>query len=173
MVTLCAGLLFAGHETTVARIDFGTLLLLTNPDQRQALQRDPSLAASAVEEILRLAAPSGGAIPRYANADIEIGGVTIRSGDLTLIGIDSANRDDRVFAEPERFDITRGQTNHVAFGHGNHFCLGAGLARVELQAVFGTLFQRLPTLELAVPVSQLRLRSHVLTGGLTELPVTW
>jgi pentalenolactone synthase len=173
IIRLSIGLLFAGHETTVARIDFGTLLLLSNPDQRQALQRDPELADGAVEEILRVAAPSHGALPRYARADIEIGDVAIRAGDLVVLGMQAANRDPAAFPDPDRFDIQRGENGHVAFGFGHHFCIGASLARVELQTVFGTLFRRFPGLRLAVPIDQLRLRSDLLTGGLTALPVVW
>ena len=173
MVTMAAGLLFAGHETTVARIDLGVLLLLTHPDQRELLQRDPSLAPRAVEEILRVSTTTIGVAPRYALADIEIGAVTIRTGDLVLLALDAANRDDRAFAKPDRFDITRERNPHVSFGHGLRFCLGAPLARVELQTVFATLFRRLPTLQLAVPPARVRERSHLLTGGVEELPVTW
>jgi pentalenolactone synthase len=173
MVQLAAGLLFAGHETTVTRIDTGTLLLLVHEDQRALLQADPSLAAGAVEEIMRASATNIGALPRYALADVEIGGVTIRAGEMVLVGLDAANRDDRVFADPDRFDITRERNPHVSFGHGYRFCLGAPLARIELQSVFGTLFQRFPTLRLAVPLEEIRMKSHLLTGGLEALPVTW
>jgi pentalenolactone synthase len=180
VVRLAAGLLFAGHETTVAAIDRGVLLLLTNPDEREALQRDPSLIPRAVEEILRLPRPQSaaqndglGGLPRYATAELEIDGVTIQAGDLVLFALRKANLDDRVFPAPETFDVTREENPHLTFGHGPHYCIGAPLARIELQTVFGTLFQRFPTLRLAVPVEDLRPRSHLLTGGLTELPVTW
>jgi cytochrome P450 len=170
---LAAMLLFAGHETTVTRIDYGTLLLLTHPDQRAALHRDPELVAAAVEEILRVAAPTSGGVPRYAHEDIDIGGVTIRTGDAVLLSGVVANRDPATFADPDRFDITRTPNPHLSFGHGPRFCIGAGLARLELHAVFTALPQRLPTLELAVPLDQLQLRGDLITGGLTALPVTW
>lgn len=170
---LAAMLLFAGHETTVTRIDYGTLLLLTHPDQRAALHRDPELVAGAVEEILRVAAPTSGGMPRYAHEDIDIGGVTIRTGDAVLLSGVVANRDPAAFADPDRFDITRTPNPHLSFGHGPRFCIGAGLARLELHAVFTALPQRLPTLELAVPLDQLQLRGDLITGGLTALPVTW
>jgi cytochrome P450 len=173
VVVLSAGLLFAGHETTVARIDLGALLLLTHPDQRDLLVRDPSLAPRAVEEILRVSTTTMGVAPRYALADIEIAGVTIRTGDLVLLGLDVANRDDRAFPDPDVFDITRERNPHVSFGYGFRFCLGAPLARIELQTVFARLFQRFPTLRLAVPPDEIRERSHLLTGGLDALPVAW
>jgi pentalenolactone synthase len=87
--------------------------------------------------------------------------------------MDAANRDHSVFDEPDRFDIRRTQNQHVSFGHGGRFCLGAGLARVELQTVFGTLFERFPTLRLEVPIEELRLRPHTPLGGLEKLPVAW
>jgi cytochrome P450 len=173
-VELAAGLLFAGHETTVSLIDYGTVLLFTHPDQLDALRRDPGLAARAVEEMLRVAAPSDHGLVRYAHADIEVGEVTIKAGDAVVLATAAANRDETIFPDPDRFDISREPTDvHVGFGYGSHFCLGASLARVELQTVFGTLFQRFPTLQLAVPADQLRPPVDRLTGGFEELPVTW
>lgn len=187
---LAAGLLFAGHETTVAAIDKGIVLLLTNDTQREALRRDTSLVPSVVEEILRLPlslpespepGPTSetltigrsGGLPRYANADIEIAGVTIRAGDMVLLDLQDANLDPQRFPEPEVFDPARSENQHLTFGYGSYYCIGAPLARIELQVLFGTLFQRFPNLRLAAPVEQLRLRSHLLTGGLTALPVIW
>jgi pentalenolactone synthase len=170
---LAAMLLFAGHETTVVRIDVGTLLLLTNPDQRQAFLRAPELVTSAVEEILRASDSGSGGLPRYARADIEMGGVTIRAGEAVLLSLGAANHDERAFADPDRFDIGRASNAHLTFGYGPRFCIGAPLARMELQAVFARLLPRLPTLRLAMPFEHLRVRSDLLTGGLAELPVTW
>ena len=173
IVQLSVALLMAGHETTVARLDFGFLMLLTHREQRDLMQRDPPLVASAVEEILRMTVPGLGLIPRYASADIEIGDVTIPAGDLVLLCHSAANRDPRAFADADRFDITRKVNPHVAFGHGPRICVGAGLARVELQCAIGSLFQRFPSVELDVDPGELRLRSHVFTGGLVSLPVRW
>lgn len=170
---LGAVLLFAGHETTVVRIDVGTLLLLSNPDQRVALRRDPSLITSAVEEILRASTTGGGGLPRYPRADIDVGGVTLRAGQAVLLDIGAANHDERTFRDPGSFDVARQPNAHLAFGHGPRFCIGAPLARLELQAVFQRLVARFPTLRLAVPIEQLRARRDLLTGGLAELPVTW
>jgi pentalenolactone synthase len=165
--------LFAGHETTVARIDIGALLLAAHPEQAEALRRDPGLAPRAVEEILRVAAPAGVGIPRYASADVGIAGVTIRRGDAVLLTASAANRDPDVFPDPESFRIDREPRQHLAFGHGPHFCIGAGLARVELQEVFTALPARFPRLRPTVPVAELQVRDDLLTGGLVELPVTW
>ncbi|HEX4817053.1 MAG TPA: cytochrome P450 [Nonomuraea sp.] len=171
---LAAGLLFAGHETTVTRIDFGVLLLLANPGQLDLLKADPGLAPAAVEEILRMSTPSLHGIPRYAHADLEFGGVTIRRGEAVVITLGAANRDERVYPDPDVFDLRRPQIDpHLAFGYGPRFCVGASLARVELVAVFSRLFQRFPTLRLAVPRSELRRNEGRITEGLAGLPVVW
>jgi len=170
---LAAVLLFAGHETTVVRIDVGTLLLLRNPDQRDALLNDASLLSTAVEEILRLSDTGGSGVPRYAREDVEVAGVRIRAGDAVIFNLGAANHDERVFADPGRFDVTRHPNPHLTFGYGPRFCIGAPLARVELQTVVARLVGRLPTLRLAVPMERLAVRADLLTGGLTQLPVTW
>lgn len=170
---LGAGLLFAGHETTVVRIDIGTLLFLMHQDQRQALLDNPELITTAVEEILRLSSTGSTAIPRYAREALEVGGVAIEPGEAVLLSGGAANRDERVFGEPDHFTIERQPNPHLTFGYGSHFCIGAPLARIELQAVFARLLSRFPTLRLAVPPEAIRFRTHVLTGGLCELPVTW
>lgn len=169
---LSMALLFAGHETTVVQLGMGALRLLANPDQWQALRADPDLVPAAVEEILR-AHNGGGGIPRYARTDLEIDGVAVRAGDLVLLDTGAANHDDTVFTDPDRFDITRNAAAHLTFGHGARYCIGAPLARIELRAVFAQLVPRFPTMRLAVPVADLRTHRDTLTGGLTELPVTW
>jgi pentalenolactone synthase len=177
---LSAGLLFAGHETTVTAIDRGVTLLLTHPDQREALSAVPGAAGRAVEEILRSPIPfrsarrdSFGWLPRYATADLEFGGMTIRAGELVVLDLQAANVDDDRFPAPDRFDVGRGANPHLAFGYGYRFCVGAPLARIELETLFGTLFTRIPTLRLAVDPAELTPREELLTGGLVELPVTW
>jgi pentalenolactone synthase len=174
VATMAGGLLFAGHETTVNQIDYGVLLLLTNPGQLAALKRDPELTSAAVEEIMRMAAPSEHGLIRYAHEDVEIDGVTIRAGQLVMLATVVANRDERVYADPDRFDLTRAAPEpHLGFGYAMRYCLGASLARVELRAVFGSLFRRFPALRLAVPVERLEPRRDQLTGGITGLPVAW
>lgn len=179
---LGAGLLFAGHETTVAAIDTGVVQLVTHPAQRDALRADPALVSSAVEEILRSALPIPGTIgsrdrghglPRWTNAGIEVDGVTIPAGDLVLLGLQQANEDSCLVGGRPDFDIARWPNPHLTFGHGSHFCIGAPLARLELHVLFGMLLDRFPGLALAVPVDQLQPRSDVLTGGLATLPVRW
>jgi len=169
-----ASLLFAGHETTVARIDLGTVLLLRHPEQAAALAEGPDAVAVAVEEILRMTGSSAvGGIPRYARTDIRVGGVTITAGEAVLLSTVAADRDGRAHPDPETVDMHRDPNPHLVFGHGPYYCLGATLARIELQEVFSRLVRRLPGLRLAVPYEQLRLRQGLLTGGLEELPVTW
>jgi cytochrome P450 len=170
---LSMALLFAGHETTVVQIGLGALMLLANPDQWQALFDDPSLIPNAVEEMLRAPGKSSGGIPRYARTDLEIDGAAIREGDLVLLDTGAANHDPAVFADPDRVDVTRQAAAHLSFGHGMRYCIGAPLARIELQTVFARLVPRFPTLRLAVGVDELTMRRDVLTGGLAELPVTW
>ncbi len=170
---LGSGLLFAGHETTVGRIDVGTLLLLDRDGEWAALAADPSRADAAVEEILRLAVPgNAGGIPRYAHAEIAVGDVVIRTGDAVLLAPAAANRDPKTFPDPERFDAERAG-GHLAFGYGPYFCVGASLARVELTEVFRALPARFPSLTLAVDRSEIEIRGNVLTGGIRALPVTW
>lgn len=181
MTGLAAGLLFAGHETTVTAIDRGTVLLLTHPAERARLLRDPDLVARAVEEVLRYRdgtlhgqLSDEGRLSRFASADIEVGDVTIRAGDLVVFGLQSANDDPRIFPNPGTFDIERQNgASHVTFGFGPHFCLGAPLARLELRTVFETVFRRFPAMHLAVPAEELQTRTDVLTGGLVALPVAW
>ena len=168
-------LLIAGHETSANMIALGTLALLRHPDQLAELRDsdDPKLIAGAVEELLRyLSIPHAGR-RRVALTDIEIGGVTIRAGDGVILANDLGNRDAAVFPEPDRLDVHRDARRHVAFGFGVHQCLGQPLARVELQVVYGTLYRRIPTLQLAVPFDQIAFKHDGLVNGVYELPVTW
>jgi cytochrome P450 len=171
--TMVAGLLFAGHHATVSFLDLGIVLLLCNPDQVDDLRRDPSLAAGVAEEVLRCAAPGMGVTPRYASRDIRLGDVTISAGDAVLLAFAAANHDANVFPEPDRFSARRCPNPHVAFGYGRHFCIGASLARLELQVGFATLYRRLPTLRLAVPADELRFGRAFMNSGLVTLPASW
>lgn len=170
---LVAGLLYAGYETTVERLGFGALHLLANPDQAALLRKDASLMSAAVEEVLRVAAPSRPPRIAYARADLEVGGVHIKSGDLVMLAIQAANHDPRVFDEPSRFDVTRAPNPHLSFGYGGHFCLGASMARIELEAVFSALVRQEPRMRLAVPVEDMLQHENPSTGGLSALPITW
>ncbi|TDD17965.1 cytochrome P450 [Nonomuraea diastatica] len=166
-------LLFAGHETTVTAIGRGVLWLLATPGQWPALVADPARIDGAVEEILRAPGLGGGGIPRYARTDLEIAGVHVRAGDLVLLDTGAANHDAAVFDDPERFDLGRPAVPHLSFGHGARYCVGAPLARIELQVVFSQLAARFPTLELGCAVGELAFDTRTLAGGLTALPVVW
>ncbi len=174
LARLGAGLLFAGHETTAGRIDLGVLMLLSDLTRRDAFVADPAGQVQAtVEEILRMSSPGGIGLPRYAHADVEIGGVMIARGDAVLLTVGPENRDEDVFSNPDEFDPTRKPNPHIAFGHGGFFCIGASLARTELRVVFTSLFTRFPGLRLAVGVDELDVRSHRVTGGVDQVPVLW
>ncbi|GAA5187597.1 cytochrome P450 [Rugosimonospora acidiphila] len=171
---LAAGLLFAGHETTSTRIDYGVLLLLGDPSRRDRFVADPDGQVQAtVEEILRISAPGGLGLLRYAHEDVEVGGVTIARGDAVIISSNAANRDGTVFADPDEFDPDRKPNTHLAFGHGAHVCIGANLARTELRTVFPALFRRFPGLRLAVDPAEIEVRHNRLSGALDEVPVLW
>ncbi len=138
----------AGNETTRTVTTNGMLDLIRHPDQRQKLLDDPSLLNSAVEEILRHE-PAVHSFRRTAMADTEIRGVRIAEGDKLIMWYPSVNRDEEVFDRPAEFDIARSPNDHLSFGVGEHFCLGANLARMELRKIFGGLLSRLPDIELA------------------------
>jgi cytochrome P450 len=164
-------LLVAGHETTVNLIATGTLALLRHPSEFSRLRSDPSLLPGAVEELLRYANPLNHATDRYAPEPLEVGGVTIPAGEPVLVVTSSANRDPARFPDPDRLDLGRDASGHVAFGHGIHYCVGAPLARLEGEIAFGALLARFPGLTLAVDPAALRWRPSSLIHGLETLPV--
>lgn len=171
---LSAGLLFAGHESTSNRIALGVLFLLSDSTRRDRFVADPDgQVEPTVEEILRMSAAITTGLLRYAHEDVEFHGVRIARGDAVLVSVDAANRDGSVFDAPDEFDPTRKPNVHVAFGYGGHVCLGANLARIELRTVFPSLFRRFPELRLAVDVTDIRVRSSRLGGGVESVPVVW
>jgi cytochrome P450 len=165
-------LLGAGHETTGNMTAIGLLTLLDNPDQLEALRADPSLVGTAVDELLRYLSIIETA-NRTALEDIDFGGQTIKKGDGIIFALASANRDESVFTDPDRLDISRQARDHAAFGAGIHFCTGAPLARLELEIAFNILLARVPTLRLAVPVEEIPFKHGMAAYGVHELPVTW
>jgi cytochrome P450 len=173
LVSTALLLLVAGHETTASMTSLSVITLLEHPDQHAALRADPGLIPGAVEELLRYLAIADIAGGRVATADIEIDGQLIRAGEGVIITNSIANRDADVFSDPDTFDVTRSARHHIAFGYGVHQCLGQNLARLELDVILTALFDRIPTLRLAVPVDQLELRPGTTIQGVNELPVTW
>jgi cholest-4-en-3-one 26-monooxygenase len=161
-------LMNAGSETTRNLITGGTLALFDHPDEHARLRADPTLVPSAVEEMLRYVTPVMH-FRRTAREDTTLGGQAVRQGDKVVVWYVSANRDESRFADPDRFDVARSPNEHVAFGAGGpHFCLGAGLARLEARVLFEELLHRFPDLRAAGPVR--RLRSNFI-NGIKALPV--
>ncbi|MYT30702.1 MULTISPECIES: cytochrome P450 [unclassified Streptomyces] len=165
-------LLLAGHETTANMLALGTFALLEHPEQLAELRADPELLPDAVEELLRYLSV-GDIFYRYATEDLELGGETITEGSTVVVSLLAANRDPRRFENPDTLDLHRRARGHLSFGHGIHQCLGQQLARIEMRAGFGGLLRRFPTLELAVPAHEVRLRTDMNIYGVHELPVTW
>ncbi len=159
-------LVIAGNETTRNTISGGLLALIEHPAERRLLLDDPRLIPTAVEEMLRWVSPVVH-FRRTATADTEIRGQRIREGDKVVMWYPAANCDEDVFADPDRFDVRRKPNDHLAFGEGQHFCLGAWLARLELRVVFEEVLL-MPDVELAGRTA--RIRSYFLSG-LTTMPV--
>jgi cytochrome P450 len=161
----------AGFDTTVNLIASGTLALLMHPGELARLRQDPSLLPAAVEELLRFTSPVNHVTARTATQDVPVGDVVIPAGEQVLIATSSANRDPAQFPDPDRLDLGRDTSGHVAFGYGIHYCLGAPLARMEAEVALGALLARFPELSLAVPREELRWRRVSLMNGLESLPV--
>ncbi|MGH3010065.1 MAG: cytochrome P450 family protein [Gaiellaceae bacterium] len=171
--SMVALLIVAGHETTVSLIGNATLALLTHPEQRAALERDPALLPRAVEELIRYDGPVERTLTRWASVDVELGGETIRRGEAVIVILGAADRDPERFDAPDELEVTAERPRHLGFGRGSHFCLGAPLARLEAEIALGTLFRRLPGLRLATPETELRWRPVPLFRSLSALPVAW
>ncbi len=166
-------LMVAGHDTTANLIGNGIVALLQNPDQLATLRGDPTRISAMLEELLRFDGPAQHATFRYATEPVELGGVTIPAGAQVVVSLAAANRDPNRYDNPDTFDIERPNVQHLAFGHGIHFCLGAALARTEGQLAIGSLLQRFPQLRLAVPVEELHWGhgDGLVLRGLTTLPI--
>jgi cytochrome P450 len=165
-------LLLAGHETTANMLGLGTFALLEHPGQLAELRADPDLLPGAVEELMRYLSVVD-VLYRYATEDIELGGETIAQGSTVVVSLLAANRDPQRFDDPDTLDIHRKARGHLSFGHGIHQCLGQQLARIEMRAGFAGLLRRFPTLRLAVPAGEVRVKSDMNIYGVHELPVTW
>ncbi len=173
LVNLCRLLMNGGHETTANMISLSTMALLHHPDQLELLKSDPALIGPAIEELVRYITIGDLAIPRVALEDIEIGGVTIKKGEGVLCLSLTANRDPSVFEHPDDLILASGTRHHLGFGHGAHYCIGADLARVELEIAIPKIFQRFPNLRLAVPMEDIKTKEGSVVYGVWSLPVTW
>jgi hypothetical protein len=145
--------------------------LLTHPGEKTRLRQDPSLLPAAVEELLRFTNPVNHANDRFTIEDVPVGDVVIPAGEWVLPATSSANRDPARFPHPDRLDLDRDTSGHLAFGHGVHYCLGAPLARMEAEVALGALLARFPRISPAVPPEDLRRRPVSLMNGLESLPV--
>jgi cytochrome P450 len=171
LVDLCVGILVAGHETTASQIPNFVLTLLDHPDQLARLRADAALLAGAVEELMRFVPLGAGAgFPRYATEDMRVGDVLVRAGEPVIVAIGAANRDALRFDDADELRVDRPATPHLGFGHGVHHCLGAALARMELQEALRVLLTRLPGLHLAGDVEW---KSEMLVRGAVTMPVGW
>jgi cytochrome P450 len=162
-------LVVAGNETTRNATSGGLLALIERPDQFRRLKSDPNLIKSAVEEIVRWTSPVI-QFARTASSDAVVHGQKIRAGESVCLFYPSANRDEEVFDEPFKFDIGRNPNPHLAFGIGEHFCLGSNLARLELAVIFRELAKRLEFAELVGPVERLR---SSFVGGIKHMPIRY
>ncbi len=171
LVDLCVGILVAGHETTASQIPNFVLTLFDHPDQLARLRAEPTLVTGAVEELMRFVPLGAGAgFPRYATEDMRVGDVLVRAGEPVIVAIGAANRDALRFDDAEVLRVDRAATQHLGFGHGVHHCLGAALARMELQEALRALLGKLPGLRLAGDV---RWKSEMLVRGPVTMPVGW
>jgi cytochrome P450 len=173
LLAIVFALLVAGYETSSNLICNGTLALLEHPAQLAKLRRQPALIGSALEEMMRYDSPSTSVVWRFPTEDVEVAGMAIPSGDPVLPLISAANRDPAAFADPDGFDIARTDLDHVSFGYGPHFCVGAALGRMEASIALPALLARFPSLALGAPRDELRFRSAFMTRGLLRLPVQW
>ncbi|MFC5723822.1 cytochrome P450 [Streptomyces gamaensis] len=175
MVTLVLTVVLAGHETTAHLIANGTAALLTHPDQLRLLKSDPALLPRAVHELMRWCGPVQMTQLRFATEDVELAGTRIREGDTVMLILVSANHDPRHYTDPARLDLTRHPAghaeNHVGFGHGMHYCLGATLARQEGEVAFGKLLAHYPDVSLAVRPEELRRVPRPGNWRLASLPL--
>ncbi len=174
LITMGIALLATGHHTTANQLANYLYTLLSNRQYWQQLVDDPELVPQAIEELLRFTPLSPASDnTRIALEDVELAGTTIKAGEAVLIFPAVGNRDEAVFERPDELDFQRKPNPHIAFGHGIHHCLGAPLARLELQVALGALVRRIPTLELAVPAEEVPWKTDHVVRGVSALPVRW
>jgi cytochrome P450 len=174
LVSLALALLVAGYETTASQLTKFVLALFRHPDQLALLRAHPELVPNAIEELMRLVTLSSGTgLAQVATEDVEMSGVTIHAGEAVMASPGAANRDPTVFADPNSLDVTRENIVHFGFGHGAHFCIGAHLARLEMQVALTSLLTRFPDLRLAVPDDEVEWKDGSAVWGLVHLPVTF
>lgn len=166
-------LIVAGHETTVSLIGDTVLALLQHPETLQEIKGNPQVIPSAIEEFLRYDSPVERTLTRFVSQELEFAGQQFQRGDLVIVILGSANRDEAQFPSSAELDIHRKQNAHIAFGKGSHYCLGAPLARLEGEIAVRVLFERIPDLELDISPEELDWRDVPLFHSLVRLPVKW
>ncbi|MEV4234174.1 cytochrome P450 [Nocardia sp. NPDC050408] len=171
LISMVFLILVAGHETTVNLIGNTVLTLLSDPARYRALHGNTEAVPALIEEMLRYDGPVNVATLRYTTEPVTLGGIEIPSGEMVLVALGSANHDERHFADAAEFDPQRSTSGHLAFGHGIHYCLGAGLARLEARIAITRLVEQYPDLRLAAEGGELRWRESMLIRGLQDLPV--
>jgi cytochrome P450 len=174
LISLLLALLVAGYETTASQLTKFLLALFRHPDQLAMLRTQLELVPNAIEELMRLIPLSSGTSLAYvATEDVGLGGVIVREGDAVVASTAAANRDPAVYADPNRLDVVRESIVHFGFGHGSHFCLGAHLARMEMQVAITSLLVRFPDLRLGVADDAVAWKDGSAVWGLQHLPVTF
>lgn len=171
LVDLCNTILVAGHETTASQIPNFLVTLFDHPSALASLRSDPSLIPGAVEELMRyVPLGAGGGFPRYATEDVQVGDVLVRKGEPVVVSIGAANRDAGRFDDPDGLRVSLPPEQHLGFGHGVHHCLGAALARMELQEALRVLLTELPDLHVA---GEIAWKTEMLVRGPMRMPVGW
>ncbi|MGC0423500.1 cytochrome P450 [Embleya sp. AB8] len=173
LVSMVLLLLVAGAETTASQIGLSVLTLLRHPEQVAPMLDQPGRLGRVIDELIRYWSVSQDNQVRVVKRHTELGGVPVCPGQAVVFAIVSANHDERVFTDASRFDPDRDARHHLAFGHGTHFCPGAGLARMEMEIALPALFRRFPDLRLAADLEDLSFRYDTVVYGVNELPVTW
>ncbi|GAB3483972.1 cytochrome P450 [Amycolatopsis cihanbeyliensis] len=168
---LADGVLTGGFETTASMLALGALVLLRDPDSFQLVHDDDEAVPGFVEELLRYLTVVQVAFPRFAREDVDVAGTTIAKGDMVVVSLSGADRDDSLGTDMERFDPRRPATSHLAFGYGVHRCIGAELARMELRAAYPALVRRFPEMHLRVAPEELTFRKVSIVYGVESLPV--
>lgn len=171
---MAQALLVGGHETTSTQLPNFVYVLLTHPEQLAMLRADLDLVPQAVEELLRYVPMVVSTLNiRYAIEDVELSGGTVRAGEPVLVAPQSANRDESIYSNPDELNLRRQEAPHVSFGHGPHHCLGAPLARMELQVALRTLLRRLPGLRFAAGEEGIVWKTGLIARGPEHLPIAW
>jgi cytochrome P450 len=176
LVGIASLLLIAGHETTANQINMSLVALCRHPDELARLRDDPETIPGAIEEFMRFVQINGAAnipLARVTKEEVRLGGITIPAGEVMLPLMNAANRDPAAFTDPDRLDVTRAPKNHLGFGAGAHHCLGAQLARMELQETFRGLLGRLPGLRMAMPLEEIEFKPDQTIASMRQLLVTW